>query len=86
MISGDNGGQIIPEKWGDRGFGYDPIFIPCSRNITFGQIPNIQVSTRSDRRTNLIRMISALSQNDNELSREREERNYFQLERDKVPQ
>ena len=40
-------------------------------NINFGQIPNLQVTTSiGGRRTNLIRMISALSQNDNELRSE----------------
>ena len=39
-------------------------------NITFGQIPNIEVASTDGRRTNLIRMVSSLIQNDNELNRE----------------
>jgi len=32
-------GLISHKTIGARGFGYDPIFIPRSRNITFGQMP-----------------------------------------------
>ena len=44
-------------------------------NITFGQIPNIQFASTSGRRTNLIRMVSSLIQNDNELLRSELENN-----------
>ena len=45
-------------------------------NITFGQIPNLQVNTSTGgRRTNLIRMVSSLIQNDNELMNEQTNNN-----------
>lgn len=31
-------GQIIPEKWGDKGFGYDPIFLPDGFEESFAQM------------------------------------------------
>lgn len=31
-------GQIIPEKWGDKGFGYDPIFLPDGYEQSFAQM------------------------------------------------
>ena len=31
-------GKISNKKIGKRGFGYDPIFIPCGSKMTFGQI------------------------------------------------
>ena len=30
--------SIGKKKIGDKGFGYDPIFIPCGSKKTFGQI------------------------------------------------
>ena len=30
--------QISAKKKGNKGFGYDPIFIPNGKNITFGQM------------------------------------------------
>ncbi|MCD6010792.1 MAG: non-canonical purine pyrophosphatase, RdgB/HAM1 family [Flavipsychrobacter sp.] len=32
-------GQIIEEKRGEGGFGYDPIFVPDGYNMTFGELP-----------------------------------------------
>lgn len=31
-------GQIIPEKWGSEGFGYDPIFLPDGYEKSFAQM------------------------------------------------
>ena len=31
-------GQIIPEKWGDKGFGYDPIFLADGFDESFVQM------------------------------------------------
>jgi XTP/dITP diphosphohydrolase len=33
-------GRVIPEKRGNGGFGYDPIFIPDGENETLGTLPN----------------------------------------------
>ncbi len=33
-------GQIIEQKRGERGFGYDPIFIPAGYDETFGELPS----------------------------------------------
>ena len=37
-VLGKINGLISYKMLGTKGFGYDPIFIPCSRNITFGQM------------------------------------------------
>ena len=38
QFEGEVEGQIIPEKWGDKGFGYDPIFTPLGHNMTFAEM------------------------------------------------
>jgi XTP/dITP diphosphohydrolase len=38
QFEGQVGGQIIPEKWGDQGFGYDPIFLPDGYEESFAQM------------------------------------------------
>ena len=35
-------GHISPSKKGENGFGYDPIFIPKGKKITFGEMKNSQ--------------------------------------------
>tara|TARA_B100000902_G_scaffold79607_1_gene84289 strand:+ start:205 stop:807 length:603 start_codon:yes stop_codon:yes gene_type:complete len=42
-VSGKVDGVISPEPKGKNGFGYDPIFIPINKKLTFGEIsPNIK--------------------------------------------
>lgn len=38
QFEGEVEGQIIPEKWGDQGFGYDPIFLPDGYEESFAQM------------------------------------------------
>ena len=38
QFEGQIDGQIIPEKWGDKGFGYDPIFLPDGFEESFAQM------------------------------------------------
>ena len=38
-VTGQIKGSIANKMLGSRGFGYDPIFIPLSKSITFGQMP-----------------------------------------------
>ena len=35
-------GSISLKMLGKKGFGYDPIFIPNSKSITFGQMPKLE--------------------------------------------
>jgi len=41
-VTGKIKGSISYKILGSRGFGYDPIFIPHSKSITFGQMPKAQ--------------------------------------------
>ena len=38
LFTGLAKGEIIYEKLGDKGFGYDPVFIPEGKNFTFAEI------------------------------------------------
>lgn len=49
QFEGEVEGQIIPEKWGDQGFGYDPIFLPDGYEESFAQMPLAQKSAISHR-------------------------------------
>jgi XTP/dITP diphosphohydrolase len=35
-------GNISNKILGKKGFGYDPIFIPSNKKITFGQMPKLR--------------------------------------------
>ena len=41
-VTGQIKGSISHKILGSKGFGYDPIFIPHSESITFGQMPKAQ--------------------------------------------
>ncbi|NUY79294.1 non-canonical purine NTP diphosphatase [Flavobacterium sp. MAH-1] len=53
-------GQIIEEKLGDQGFGYDPIFIPEGKNLTFAQIPMREKAAMSHRGIAFSKLVSFL--------------------------
>ena len=38
QFEGEVEGQIIPEKWGEKGFGYDPIFLADGHEKSFAQM------------------------------------------------
>ena len=38
QFEGEVEGQIIPEKWGENGFGYDPIFLADGYEKSFAQM------------------------------------------------
>jgi XTP/dITP diphosphohydrolase len=49
LFEGIVSGTIIDEKRGVEGFGYDPIFIPDGRDLTFAQMPLAQKNKISHR-------------------------------------
>ena len=48
-VQGKLGGKISSKIKGQKGFGYDPIFIPNGKKITFGQMPK-QKKVKMDHR------------------------------------
>lgn len=56
-------GMIIPEKRGEEGFGYDPIFLPDGFDQTFAEMPPYLkngISHRGKAVTRMIRFLEAL--------------------------
>ncbi len=49
LFEGIVNGEIIKEKRGTGGFGYDPVFIPEGKNLTFGQMELTEKNTISHR-------------------------------------
>lgn len=54
-------GQIIPEKWGREGFGYDPIFLPDGFEESFAQMSQDKKGRISHRGLAVKKLISFLS-------------------------
>ena len=53
-------GQIIPEKWGDKGFGYDPIFLADGFDESFAQMSIQQKNEISHRGLAVKKLIAFL--------------------------
>jgi XTP/dITP diphosphohydrolase len=49
LFEGVVNGEIITEKRGNGGFGYDPVFIPEGRNLTFAEMDLAEKNTISHR-------------------------------------
>ena len=54
-------GQIIPEKWGNEGLGYDPIFLPDGYEKSFAQMSLSEKGEISHRGLAVKKLISFLS-------------------------
>jgi XTP/dITP diphosphohydrolase len=53
-------GEIIAEKYGDEGFGYDPVFIPAGSDKTFAQMKKEEKSQFSHRARAMAKLIDFL--------------------------
>ncbi len=54
-------GRIIPEKKGDNGFGYDPVFIPDGSELTFAEMDMKEKNKYSHRKKAMEKLISFLT-------------------------
>lgn len=50
-------GEIITEKRGQNGFGYDPVFVPSGGKLTFAEMNTIEKNTFSHRKKALEKLI-----------------------------
>ena len=55
-VRGKIEGTISTEPKGNNGFGYDPIFIPKEKNLTFGEMPS-KIKYKMDHRFNAFKKI-----------------------------
>ena len=56
-------GQIIEERKGNSGFGYDPVFVPEGANKTFAEMTMEEKNKYSHRKKAMAKLIEFLSQN-----------------------
>lgn len=63
FFEGEIKGTIIDEKRGQKGFGYDPIFIPDGYDITFAEMPAELKNTISHRALAVDKLVTFLMEN-----------------------
>ncbi len=61
LFEGIVNGIITTEKYGEKGFGYDPIFMPSGYDITFAQMPAEQKNKISHRALATAKLIDFLN-------------------------
>ncbi len=64
LFEGEVRGEIIKEKKGTEGFGYDPIFVPEGYSKTFAELPLSEKNTISHRAKAVGKLINYLNLND----------------------
>lgn len=60
LFTGIAEGEITTEKAGDKGFGYDPVFKPAGKNLTFAQISMEEKAKLSHRGKSVAQLIAFL--------------------------
>ena len=63
LFEGECEGKITKEKKGEKGFGYDPIFLPKGVNITFGQMTKKEKGAISHRGRAIEKLVKFLQKN-----------------------
>ena len=63
-FEGKVNGQIITERRGDKGFGYDPVFLPDGFKLTFAEMPLEEKNQISHRALAVRKFIQFLSSKD----------------------
>ena len=63
LFEGIISGTIIDEKRGDEGFGYDPVFIPDGKKLTFAQMTLAEKNKISHRAIAFEKLKEFLNQN-----------------------
>lgn len=61
LFEGIISGTIIREKRGNSGFGYDPIFIPHRKTLTFAEMSPVEKNSISHRSEALSKLVTFLS-------------------------
>lgn len=61
--SGKVYGDILDEAVGDKGFGYDPVFLPIGENKTFAQMDQTEKNSMSHRMRALKGLLKVLDEN-----------------------
>lgn len=54
-------GRLVREPRGDRGFGYDPIFVPDGLDVTSAELPTAEKDARSHRGMSLRALLAKLA-------------------------
>ena len=62
QFDGEVQGEIIEAPRGDKGFGYDPIFVPEGHNRTFAQMPMEEKNSMSHRARAMAKLVQFLQQ------------------------
>ncbi|WP_224999387.1 non-canonical purine NTP diphosphatase [Cesiribacter sp. SM1] len=65
QFEGEVRGTIIEKARGERGFGYDPLFVPDGHNRTFAEMPLEEKNTMSHRARAMKKLVDFLKQNTN---------------------
>lgn len=60
-------GIITEEEFGEKGFGYDPIFMPDGHNKTFGQMPQEKKNSISHRKIALKKVLDFIRKKQKEI-------------------
>jgi XTP/dITP diphosphohydrolase len=69
FFEGEVLGEITEKEIGDKGFGYDPIFLPLGHGKTFGEMNEEEKNCISHRRIVLKKVLSYIEENKGEIEK-----------------
>jgi XTP/dITP diphosphohydrolase len=69
FFEGEVRGNIAEKEIGDKGFGYDPIFLPLGYDITFGEMSEEEKNSISHRRIAMEKVLSYIEEKKEEIGK-----------------